>query len=263
MKVLVVDDEAPARRTLERAVSEFEGAECVASVGTAQEARQWLVAGGVDLVLLDVQMPEVTGFDLVRSTPAEILPLVVFVTAYDRYAIEAFDTGAVDYVLKPVEPGRIQRSLARAEESIRLQTARKTVARMLQVLASGVEPGAGRAGAVAGPAAEEALTIGTDGGMVRVMPADVLRIEAAGACCSVHTASDVLEARRSLADVERMLAPSGRHVRIHRSHVVAIASVERLDRNDGGTGVVTLTSGEQLPVSRQRFQGVRDRLGWG
>lgn len=261
MKVLIVDDEAPARRTLERAVAAFDGAECVASVDSAAEARRWLTAGGVDLVLLDVQMPEVTGFDLVRATPVELLPLVVFVTAFDRYAIEAFDAGAIDYVLKPVEPARIQRALERAGESIRLQTARKTVARMVQVLASGVEPGqVAAAAAASGP--DAALSIVTDGGVVRIAPADVVRIEAAGTSCEVHAGEQVHVTRRPLADVERLLAPHGRHVRIHRSHVVAVAAIEKLERNEGGTGVVTLVGGETLPVSRQRLQGVRDRLGW-
>lgn len=234
MRVLIVDDEAPARERIARLLQAFADVQVVGQARDGNEALHRVELLRPDVVLLDVQMPGPDGLDVAASLP-EPAPAVVFVTAHDHYAAKAFDTDAVDYLLKPVEPER----LARAIERLRAQ---------LQA------PGQRRAQ----PAPSQLLI--ADLGRVHVVRvADIAWLEAADNYVVVHHARGAPLMRRTLAGLLADLGPG--FVRTHRGAAVALAQVAQLQRLSKGDAVVLLRGGAQVPCSRQYRAALVARLG--
>lgn len=220
MRVLIVDDEPPARARLRRLLAAHPQVQVVGEAADAGEALAAVAALAPDLLLLDVQMPGASGLDLAASLP-DPAPAVVFVTAYDAHALAAFDAAAVDYLLKPVDPARLARSIERWP----------------------LRPAA----ASAAPPAR--LLIPDRGGTRVVDTAGIVRLEAADNYVVVHTLRQGAPLmRRTLEALVSDLGPGFR--RVHRRHGVALAQVRALKPGVRGDAVAQLADGSECPVSR-------------
>lgn len=224
MRVLIVDDETPARNKLRRMLGLFADVEVVGEAADGARALSLAAQLRPDAIFLDVQMPEVDGFDVAASLPDDG-PALVFVTAFDRYALQAFDTHASDYLLKPVEPERLERAIRRLRASPRLS----------------LRPGAG--------APPTQLLIVDRGATHVVRCVDIEWLQAADNYVNVHLRGKSLLMRRTLESLLKDLAPA--FVRTHRSAAVALSCVEAVRPRGKGDAVVVLRSGAEVPCSRQ------------
>jgi two-component system LytT family response regulator len=259
MNVLLVDDEALARRRLRRLLAAAGDVTVVSECATGAAALDALRTHQVDLLFLDVQMPGIDGFVVAESLQGPEAPLLVFVTAHDTHAIRAFEARALDYLLKPVRPERLERALERAREA--LAARRSTVyARQLRSVIAQLDEAAGSAATVpTGTGAAERIEV-RDGERVRYVSADdVAWAEADGAYVRLHTDRGVHEIRDTLARLEASLDPR-RFVRIHRSYLVNLTRVQELRPWFGGDAVLVLRGGQQLKVSRTYRAQLRQRL---
>lgn len=250
--VLLVDDESLARSRLRSLLADCRDphAEVLAEAATASQALAWLREHGCDLVLLDVQMPGPDGLQLaaqLRALPRP--PLLVFVTAHARHALDAFELEAVDYLHKPVRLERLQAALARVAQRLRER----------QALQGGAAP--------AETEGEDCIPIPERGRVLRVPVAEVLYLRAEHKYLSLRTASQTYLLEGSLNDWEQRLA--GRFLRVHRSALVAKAAVRELDHHpdsdaadaaEGGWAVRVGPVNEWLSVSRRQLGAVREAL---
>ncbi len=236
MRVLIVDDEKPARERLRRLLAVFEGVHIVGEAQDGETALAQVAALAPDALFLDVQMPGASGLDVAASL-TEPAPAVVFVTAFDQYALQAFDSAAVDYLLKPVAPDRLARAVQRLLERHR---ERGTPAR-----------------APAHPPPAQLLI--PDRGRTHVVTvADILWLEAADNYVVVHTPESAPLMRRTLAG---LLADLGAgFVRTHRGAAVALAKVQQVQARGKGDALVALHGGASVPCSRQFRAGLLQAL---
>ncbi len=226
MRILIVDDEAPARARLRRMLASAPGIEAVHEAADGIEALACLAAFRPDALLLDVEMPELSGIDLAASLPAPA-PLVVFVTAYDEYALRAFDANAIDYLLKPFDAARLERALARLRA--RLAASRPFPA------AAGLPP--------------RQLLV-TERGATRVVQvADIDWLETADNYVALHTAGGAPLLRQTLSGLLAQLGDG--FVRCHRRAAVRPGAVERIVPLDKGDCELLLRSGARVACSRQ------------
>ena len=235
VRVLIVDDEPIARRRL-RALLQAESS--VEIVGESEDGESALVAiRGLrpDLVFLDVQMPGLDGFDVIELMSETECPAVIFVTAYDQYAMRAFDVHAVDYLLKPFERGRLRKALARAAA----------------LAGSDANPGRLHAfvDTVRADRPLQRFLVKTPARVYAVRTDDVESLEAAGHYVELRTATGTHLVRDSMAAIGRRL-DRARFVRIHRSAIVNIDKVKELRPAFHGEFEVTLTCGRRLRCSR-------------
>ena len=233
IRTLIVDDEPPARANLRVLLRRDPEIEILAECGSGTEALAEIRSNKPDLVFLDVQMPECDGFDVLELLGSE-LPAIIFVTAYDQYALRAFEAGALDYLLKPFDNARFERALARAKERI----------------------------AHANPAAKklERFAIKGTGQVSFVNIGEINWIEAADyyACLHVGAKSHLL--RRSMAELEEDL-DSTRFCRIHRSAIVNLERVRGLELREDGEHDVVLSDGTRLRMSRRYRKELQARMG--
>ena len=259
MNVLLVDDESLARRRLRRLLSDATDVTVVAECGSGSAAIEALKTHQVDVVFADIQMPGVDGFVVAESLQGPDAPLLVFVTAHDTHAIRAFETRALDYLLKPV-----RRRAARARARPGTRGARR--APLDCVCASAAQRDrAARPGAERGVASRrvrsgaERIEV-RDGERVRYVAADdVAWAEADGPHVRLHTAHGVFEIRETLAHLESAL-DARRFVRIHRSYIVNVGQIKELQPWFGGDAVLVLKGGQQLKVSRTYRAQLKQRL---
>ena len=231
LRVLLVDDEPPARRRMRRMLAAEPDVEVVGECGTGGEAVQQLRSLEPDLVLLDVQMPGGDGFEVVEQLGAAVLPLVVFVTAYDEYAIRAFDAAALDYLVKPVRRPRLRTAIARARERV------------------------GRAD----PAPRSDRLLIDRGRHMDVLAVDDIDwIEAADNHVVVHVGKEAHRFRRTMEQTLERL-PADRFVRAHRSTIVNLNRVRQVHDWFGGH-LLVLADGTKLPTGRQYREAVMQRL---
>ncbi|MDQ1918940.1 LytR/AlgR family response regulator transcription factor [Massilia pseudoviolaceinigra] len=229
MRILIVDDERPARDRLRRLLAQEAGVEAIAEARDAVDAMQRIAAFAPDALFLDIQMPEVSGLELAASLPAPA-PLIVFATAYDQYAVQAFDANAIDYLLKPYDQARLGRALQRLRERL--------LARSAQLLPP-----------FAGEHALRQLLV-TERGVTRVIRVDRIGwIETADNYVVLHTAGEQPLMRQTLAGLLDKLGPG--FVRCHRRAAVQLAWIERVDTLDKGDCELVLRDGARVPCSRQ------------
>ncbi|KFI06629.1 LytTR family DNA-binding domain-containing protein [Massilia sp. BSC265] len=230
MRILIVDDERPARERLRRMLTLEAGIEAIAEAADGIEALRMLPGFRPDALLLDVEMPELSGINLAASLPLPS-PLVVFVTAYDEYALRAFDANAVDYLLKPFDQARLRRALERLRGRHALQGL-----------------GAARPPTSSGLPARQLLV--TERGATRVVQvADIEWLETADNYVVLHTARGAPLLRQTLSALLEQLG-SG-FVRCHRRAAVRPDAVERIVPLDKGDCELVLRSGAQVACSRQ------------
>ena len=236
MRTVIVDDEPLARSSLRVLLSRDPAIELVAECGSGDEAVACIRALLPDLVFLDIQMPEVDGFDVIERLGGGVPPAVVFVTAFDQHALRAFDAGALDYVLKPFTDARFSLALARAKAQV-------TQARAAR-------------GAADAPAR---MAVRSGRGIQFVTLADVSWIESADYCVDLHVADRTHTLRRSMASIEAELEPAG-FCRVHRTAIVNLAHVRAIEAGVDGEAEVVLLDGKRLPTSRRHRATLQERL---
>ncbi|MDQ4502760.1 LytTR family DNA-binding domain-containing protein [Sinomonas sp. ASV322] len=234
LTVLVVDDELPAVRELAYLLGKDGRIGTVHTAGSGAEALLALEREDIDAIFLDIHMPGLSGLDLARVIARFARPpAVVFVTADEEHALEAFDLAAVDYLLKPVGSERLSRCVGRI---VALQEESRPAPQ---------EP------------APELITVEQAGVTRRIRREDVRFVQAQGDYARLHTVDGSYLVRVPLNDLERQWAPAG-FVRVHRSFLVAMANVEQLRL--GGAHASVVVAGVELPVSRRLLPGLRERL---
>lgn len=262
LRTVIVDDEPLARRGLRLRLAGESDIEIVAECGNGEEAIRTLTAQKPDLVFLDVQMPGVDGFGVLRRLPLSSLPMVVFVTAYDHYAIGAFEANAVDYLLKPVEDARLRQALFRIREQAGARAAAEQRDQLLNLLGSvtghpelSLEQALAEGATLADPRKPVRLAIRDGGRTVLVEEADIDWIDAAGDYMCIHVGGATHILRGTLRDLETSLDPD-RFARIHRSTMVNVARVRELRPHINGEYFLTLEGGHEVKLSRS----YRDQL---
>lgn len=269
LKTLIVDDEAPARARLRRLLRPFEKAgrlEIVAEAADGDEALERLLEGGIDLLLLDIQMPGPSGFDVLDRLPPERRPVVVFTTAHDAYALQAFEASAVDYLLKPIEGERLAAALERAERMAGAERPahEERLGELLEYLdrqALRPPPEARREDflrRVSIPAADRHHIVPVERLVSAEIEEGITRLyilhEAAGAPrLSRHIVPHTLEG------LERRLDPEA-FLRVHRSALVQIAHIREVIPWFSGRFKLVLSGGHEVIASRARSRELRERL---
>ena len=250
LRVLIVDDETPARQRVRRLLEEVGGAEIVGEAASAAEARERIAASRPDLLLLDIQMPGEDGFALLESLDPR--PAVVFVTAFDHYAVRAFEENAVDYLLKPFRRERLAAALDRARNDLRDP---EELSRRLQQLLGGLDR------SERSPHLER-LTVRLGVKQLIVKTADVLWFGAEEKLVFAATASDRHYVNFTLDQLERRLDPA-RFTRVHRAAIANLDRAVALRQGFAGTWRLQLDdpARTEIPVSRARARTLRERLG--
>jgi two-component system, LytTR family, response regulator len=234
IRALVVDDESLARSNVKILLRRDPDIGTVAECGSGLEAIEALRKSKHDLVFLDVQMPECGGFDVLEVLGTELPPAIIFVTAYEEYALRAFEAGALDYLLKPFDDARFERALKRAKDKIAHYSPRQ-------------------------PQLAQRLVVKDRGQVLFLNVADIDWVEAAGYYACVHVGSDTHIIRRTLLELERDLGEE-RFIRIHRSTIVNLERIRALELQDGGEYEVVLKAGARLRLSRRFRKALQDRL---
>ncbi len=234
IRVIIVDDEPLARSNLSVLLRGDHEIDVVRECGSGMDALAEIRTHKPELVFLDVQMPECDGFDVLELLGSDLPPAVVFVTAYDQYALRAFEAGALDYLLKPFDNARFDRALARAKQ------------RVAQGRESGKRP--------------ERLAIKSAGQVSFVKVSDIDWIEAADYYSCLHVGSRSHLLRRSMAELEADL-DSKVFCRIHRSTIVNLTRVRGLKLAENGEYEVLLNDGTGLRLSRRYRKDLQSRLG--
>jgi len=250
LRVLIVDDEPLARERIRALLRSEDGVTVVGEAGHGAEAALLVEEQRPDLVFLDVQMPEVDGFGFLELLGPDRVPAVVFVTAFDQYALRAFEVHALDYLLKPFDRERFQQALGRARDAIAGRETRE-VNRRIGAMLSELAPERRWAGR---------LLVKTNGKTLLLRTEEVDWIEAAANYVKLHRGREVHLLRETMSALEGRLDPS-RFVRIHRSTIVNLDRVAHLEPWFHGDYVVKLADGTSLTLSRTYREKVEERLG--
>jgi two-component system, LytTR family, response regulator len=234
IRTLIVDDEPLARSNLVVLLGRHPQIEVVRQCGSGIEALDEIRRSKPDLVFLDVQMPECDGFDVLEQLGADQPRAIVFVTAYDQYALRAFEAGALDYLLKPFDNARFERALQRAKQNLQ-----------------GDRPS---------PHKPECIIVKSAGQVLFVRHAEIDWVEAADYYSCLHVGNRTHLVRRSMADLESQLDPAT-FCRVHRSAIVNLNRVAGLQTGAEGESEVLLHNGEKLRLSRRYRAQLQERLG--
>jgi two-component system LytT family response regulator len=250
VRAVIADDEPLARERLRTLLAAEDWIDVVQEVGDGPAAIDAIQKLRPDLVFLDVQMPGATGFEVIEAIGGERMPFVVFVTAYDKYALKAFDVHAVDYLLKPFDKERFQSGLAKARAHIERRSTGDIERRLLE-LVQDLRPTSNRV---------ERFVIKSGGRVFFVRAEDIDWIEAAGNYVKLHVGGEAHLFRETMAALEARLDPDT-FFRIHRSHIVNIERVKELQPWFNGEYVVFLRSGARLTLSRGYREKLQERIG--
>ena len=250
ISVLIVDDEPAARKGIRRLLESDPDIEIVGEARDGKEAVDMIRDLEPDLVFLDIQMPEMTGFDVIETVGARAVRAIVFVTAYDQWALRAFEVQALDYILKPFEDDRFRAVLDRAKEHLRQSRGDLLTERNEALLASRrAEPGS-----------HLTRILVREGGTVTFVPVDTLDwIEAADYYTRLHSGKQTQLVRYTLNDLEKQLDPQ-RFLRIHRSAIVNVSRVKEIRLDYQNHHVVVLIDGTRIPLSRSRKETLEEVL---
>ena len=249
-RVLIVDDEPLARERLRMLLANDPTVAVVGEAGDAGSAADAIRALAPDLVFLDVQLPAATGFDVIESIGADKMPFVVFVTAYDRYALKAFDVHALDYLLKPFDRERFRQALTRAQQAIERHTGGDLEQRLLAIVKD----------LKASPNRVDRFVVKTGGRVFFVRNDEIDWVEAAGNYVKLHVGTESHLLRETMQSVESRLDRE-QFFRIHRSHIVNIERIRELQPWFNGEYVVFLKNGTRLTLSRGYREKLQDRVG--
>lgn len=264
VKTIIVDDEPLARKLLRALLSEIPEIDIIAECRNGREAVQATLELTPDLLILDIQMPGLSGFDVIKQLQAELVPMVIFCTAYQRYAIDAFDLHAVDYLLKPVAVQRLQRAVARAIERLQDDSNRaEHKSPLLGAIDEIAKKVSGRSD-TRNPvqASDEALladrkiAIKDRDSTVLISIDDIDWVDAAGDYMCIHVKGETHIMRSTLKNLMLKLDPD-QFKRIHRSTVVHLARIVKATPLHKGEYILDLDCGERLKVSRNYRQDIK------
>lgn len=244
MKILIVDDEPLAISSLRRMIEPLDDVSVAGSARSARSALHMCEMHRPDLILLDVEMPMVDGVTFARDLPRVGAPLVIFVTAYDQFAVDAFDVEAVDYILKPVDPDRLFEAIGKARSRLAMRPLQQAVeAAALKLRSAGTED------PVKGEQPVYWANVG--GRSIRLSLNEIRHVEACRDYAYIFTSRDKYMVRETMAALESAFVGS-QLTRIHRSHIVNIDCVQSVTR-DSGSRLVTLDNGKEVPVGRSYY----------
>ncbi len=245
LRVLIVDDEPLAREKIAALLAEDADIEIIGEYGNGLAAVAAIEAQSPDLVFLDVQMPELDGFGVLESVAAEFMPFVIFVTAYDRYALRAFEAQALDYLLKPFDQDRLGKALQRAKRQIERERASGVNQQLVALLAD----------LKAKPKMLERLVIKSGGRVFFLRAEEIDWIEAAANYVQLHVGQESHLLRETINSLAARLDPD-KFLRIHRSIIVNIERIKELHPWFHGKYAIVMRDGTQLTSSR----GYREHL---
>lgn len=260
LRAIIVDDESLARRGLALRLQQIPMVDVIAECANGQQALEAIAEHSPDLVFLDIQMPGIDGFEVIRQLQTDNLPMVIFVTAFDQYAVDAFKVHAVDYVLKPIDDDRLHEAIDRAVAHHSQEESERSKQRLMDLMM-------GMTGASAASIEEmvqgdseprqwpEKLVVkdGSDIHLIKV--ADIHWVDAAGDYMCIHAGGETHIMRITMKQLEAMLNPA-HFLRIHRSTIINSDYINGAHTLGNGEYMLTLEGGAQLKVSR----GFRDRV---
>ncbi len=249
MKALIVDDEPIARDVIRQELTEFPEISVVGEAENGLDALAKIQDLAPDLVFLDLQMPYMGGFEVIRNLSGPKVPVVVIVTAYDQHAIEAFEAGAVDYLLKPVSAVRLGRAVERARK---LRGTEQGAAEQASKINEAADKLAPKARKIVGRLGQEYLLLDTS---------EVLAFQADGEIVWIITARQKLIATQSLRAIEEKLQ-SLPFYRIHRNAIVNVNHIRKMAALSSQRWLVTMSNGQEFIVSKRMAHNVRHMLQW-
>jgi two-component system LytT family response regulator len=253
LRVVIADDERPARSFLASILRTFKDVEIVGEAANGMEAVTMIESRQPDLALLDLQMPEVDGLGVVRLLKKNKMPLVAFVTAFDEYAVRAFELNAVDYVLKPVEAVRLRQTIDRARERLEREDYKSEATERVQAAAADYEAAGGR------PLLER-IPVRRQDEIVLVPVRQIVSVVADGELLHLRTmANEIHTISYRLRDLAARLEPT-QFVRLSRGTIVNIDMIRRIIRMPGGMFTVVLNDDQEFAVSRLQSRLLRDQL---
>jgi two-component system, LytTR family, response regulator len=253
IRTLIVDDEPLARERLRTLLADRPPFAVVGECQNGGEAVEALRSGRAELVFLDVQMPELDGFEVLQAIAPDQWPAIIFVTAYDEYALRAFDVNALDYLLKPFDRARFERALGRAEAELRERQGGTSREARLTALLESLRRDRQR---------PHRLVVRTGGRIVFVGIAEIDWIEAAGNYVSVHVGAASYLLRDTMKHLEAQLADAhdARFARLHRSAMVNLDRIRELHQAADGAWIVVLIDGTRLCAGRDAEARLREAL---
>lgn len=244
-KAIIIDDEPLARSLVREYLQEYPFIEIAAECGDGFEGLKAIHEHRPDLVFLDIQMPKINGFEMLELLdPA---PPVIFTTAFDEYAIRAFDRHAVDYLLKPFSKERFHKAIERWRERSGQKADPAPVSSLLENVSES-------------PQQKERIVVKSGSSIIVIPVDDILYLEAADDFVKIHTHKGHWLKNRTMAHFEKVL-DGGKFIRVHRSYIVNISQATRLDPYEKDSHVLLLKSGEKIPVSKQGMGRIREVLG--
>jgi two-component system LytT family response regulator len=262
IRAIVVDDEELARRGIQIRLDGYPDIEVIAQCVNGREALDTVAREQPDLMFLDIQMPGLSGLDVLARLPHESMPMIIFVTAFDRYAMEAFEAQALDYLLKPINDARFAQSMDRVRDQWQQRSALGQREKLMKLLAdtqgsSAIDGNLLRQHlqAIADPPYADVLPIRDDAETVRVNVATIDWIDAAGDYMCVHAGGHTYVLRETMKSLEAILDPQV-FQRVHRSTIVNVKRVRRLRPHMNGEYFLTLQDGQEIKLSRT----YRDRV---
>jgi two-component system, LytTR family, response regulator len=259
IRTLIVDDEVLARRRIRNLLRGRVEFAVIGECANGHEALSAIRRHAPDLVFLDVQMPDLDGFGVLAELAADQLPVIIFVTAYDQYAVRAFEFHALDYLLKPFDDERFEKTLGWARAQLEREQFRQLSEQMCALLEdhqARPKSGAGKRSVVpAGPGPLSRLIVKSSGRVFFIRTEEIDWIEAEGYYARLHVGGKSHLLRETLANLESQL-DQNRFLRIHRSTIVNLERIRELQTQSHGEFTVVLNDGTQLKLSR----GYRDRL---
>jgi len=251
IRVLIVDDEPLARGKLRALLAKEADVEIAGEAGDGRSAIKAVLEQKPDLVFLDVQMPELDGFGVLEAIPQTQRPAIVFVTAHNQFALKAFEVHALDYLLKPFDRGRFQKTLHRARQLLAAPGDQKELQQQLSTLLASMKPSA---------PSPDRLAVKTSGRTLFVNTAEIDWVEAADNYVKLHLGAKEILMRETMAAIEQRLAGAG-FVRISRSTIVHPRTVRELQPLFHGDQAVILKTGAQLTLSRTHREALEKLVG--
>ncbi len=241
MKAIIIDDEPLARSLVKEYLAPHTDIEIVQECNDGFEGVKAIQQHQPDIVFLDIQMPRINGFEMLELI--ENPPAIIFTTAFEEYAIKAFETHAVDYLLKPFSKDRFDKALQKLQQ----QKPQQPTQAMLET-------------ASLSPAQSNRIVV-KDGGKIRVIPlAQIQYLEAADDYVKIYTAAGTFLKKKTMQYFEQLLHPS-QFIRVHRSYMLNVQMITRIDQHEKDGHLVLLTTGARVPVSKSGYQKLREVLG--
>jgi len=249
LRTIIADDERLARKKLRILLSSEPGIEIVAECSDGKETLTALGARKPDLLLLDVQMPDMDGFGVLRAIPPDEMPVVIFTTAYDQYAVKAFETHALDYLLKPFDRDRLHSAINRARVEFLRSRGRETTSRILDFLTQNKPE----------PQVDRRLAFKSGGRVVFLDLDEIDWLSAAANYVTLRVGAESYLLREGIGHISERLDPK-KFVRIHRSTIVNVKKIKQVEPVNSGEFIVVLKDGKELSCSRGYRAGLQQLI---